>query len=122
MAKAGKNGSSDSSAAPPGETTASPSAASLDEVIHQKVRLGIVSLLAAMPGREAEFGYIKGRLALTDGNLSTHLTVLENNAYIAIDKGFVDKKPKTWVRLTAEGLQAFRGYVATLEQIIKMVD
>jgi DNA-binding MarR family transcriptional regulator len=91
----------------------------LDEVIHQRARLGLMSALIASPQQEAEFNILKERLGLTDGNLSTHLSVLEQHAYVSIEKAFVGKKPKTWVRLTAEGAAAFQRYVATLEAIIR---
>jgi len=89
----------------------------LDKVIHQKARLGIMSILMVM--EETEFNYLKERLKLSDGNLSTHLSTLEEEKYIKIKKKFVKKKPKTLCMLTEKGRQAFLEYMNNLEQIIK---
>lgn len=89
----------------------------LDKVIHQKARLGIMSILMVM--EETEFNYLKERLKLSDGNLSTHLSTLEKEKYIKIKKKFVKKKPKTLCMLTEKGRQAFLEYMNNLEQIIK---
>lgn len=89
----------------------------LDKVIHQKARLGIMSILMVM--EETEFNYLKERLKLSDGNLSTHLSILEKEKYIKIKKKFVKKKPKTLCHLTEKGRQAFLEYMNNLEQIIK---
>lgn len=91
----------------------------LDEVIHQRARLGIMAALIACQQQEAEFTTLKERVGLTDGNLSTHLSVLEQHGYISIEKLFVARKPKTWVHLTEVGRVAFQRYVASLEAIIR---
>lgn len=91
-------------------------AVKLDKVIHQKARLGIVSIL--MVKEDAEFNYLKQRLNLTDGNLSTHLSHLEKAKYITTQKKFLKKKPKTICRLTEKGRLAFTEYINNLEQII----
>jgi DNA-binding MarR family transcriptional regulator len=91
----------------------------LDEVIHQRARLGIMAALIACQQQEAEFTTLKERVGLTDGNLSTHLSVLEQHGYISIEKMFVARKPKTWVHLTETGRVAFQRYVASLEAIIR---
>lgn len=91
----------------------------LDRVIHQRARLGIMSILSVM--EEAEFNYLKERLKLTDGNLSTHLSQLEDRGYIKIKKAFVKKKPKTSCRLSAKGRKAFLEYLKNLEQILESV-
>ena len=88
----------------------------LDKVIHQKARLGIMSILIAM--EEAEFNYLKERLKLSDGNLSSHLSILEKDKYIKVRKKFVKKKPKTLYQLTEKGRQAFLEYMNDLEKII----
>ena len=89
----------------------------LNKVFHQKARLGIISILMVM--EEVEFSYLKERLKLSDGNLSTHLSILEQEKYIKIKKKFVKKKPKTLCQLTEKGQKAFVEYVNTLEKIIK---
>ena len=88
----------------------------LNKAIHQKARLGIMSILMAL--EEAEFNYLKERLKLTDGNLSSHLSLLEKEKYIKIKKRFVRKKPKTSCQLTEKGRQAFEEYLENLEKII----
>lgn len=89
---------------------------SLDEVIHQKVRLGIMSALAAQA--EADFRFLKETLNVTDGNLSIHLTKLEEAGYIVSHKEFVRKKPHTTYTPTDRGREAFAGYLAALERIV----
>lgn len=89
----------------------------LDKVIHQKARLGIISILAS--GEEADFGYLKEQLGLSDGNLSTHLGILEKAGYIEIRKMFVKKKPRTVCRITGKGRKAFLDHMEVLEKIIK---
>jgi DNA-binding MarR family transcriptional regulator len=92
-------------------------AVTLNKAIHQKARLGIMSIL--MASEEAEFNYLKERLKLTDGNLSTHLSLLEKEKYIRIRKKFVKKKPKTLFQMTEKGRQAFKEYLENLEKIIR---
>jgi DNA-binding HxlR family transcriptional regulator len=90
---------------------------SLDEVIHQKVRLGIMSALMARP--EADFRFLKETLNVTDGNLSIHLTKLEEAGYILSRKEFVRKKPHTTYTPTDLGRAAFSRYLAALERIVQ---
>ncbi|MBU1338886.1 MAG: transcriptional regulator [Acidobacteria bacterium] len=92
-------------------------AISLSKAIHQKARLGIMSIL--MASDEAEFNYLKEKLNLTDGNLSSHLSLLEKEKYIRIRKKFIKKKPKTLCRMTEKGRQAFEEYLENLEKIIR---
>ncbi|NIO49613.1 MAG: ArsR family transcriptional regulator [Candidatus Aminicenantes bacterium] len=91
----------------------------LNRVFHQKARLGIMSILMVM--EDVEFNYLKERLKLSDGNLSTHLSILEQEKYIKIKKKFVKKKPKTLCQLTGKGHNAFVEYIDNLEKIIKNV-
>ncbi len=92
-------------------------AVKLDKTIHQKARLGVMSIL--MASEEADFNYLKDRLKLTDGNLSSHLSLLEKEKYIRIKKKFVKKKPKTLCQITDEGRRAFKEYLENLEKIIR---
>jgi DNA-binding HxlR family transcriptional regulator len=94
-----------------------PSLDTLDDVIHQKVRLGVMSSL--MASGEADFNFLKSALGVSDGNLSTHLTVLEESGYIAVDKSFVGKKPRTVYTPTPAGRRAFETYVEALENFVK---
>jgi DNA-binding MarR family transcriptional regulator len=89
----------------------------LNKAIHQKARLGIMSILMASDA--VEFNYLKTRLKLTDGNLSSHLSLLEKENYIKIKKKFVKKKPKTLCHLTDKGRFAFKEYLENLEKIIR---
>ena len=93
--------------------------AELDEVIHQSARLRIMATLVALKsGESADFVYLKELLELTDGNLGAHLKKLEETAYVEIEKDFVARKPRTFVRATSRGSAAFRGHVAALEEIL----
>lgn len=89
----------------------------LDEKIHQKARLGIMSTLLALG--EADFKLLKETLALSDGNLSTHLALLEKEDYISVRKEFVRRKPHTTYAPTEEGRAAFQRYLAALERIVQ---
>lgn len=89
----------------------------LDEVIHQKVRLGIMSTLLALG--EADFKLLRETLALSDGNLSTHLALLEARGYVAVHKEFVHRRPHTSYTPTEAGRVAFQRYLDALERIIR---
>ena len=89
----------------------------LDNVIHERTRLGIVSALAAQP--ELDFVSLKRLLELSDGNLNAHIKVLENNGYVRVKKRFVDRKPRTSYRLTKKGQEAFKRYIDALEEIVR---
>lgn len=88
----------------------------IDDVIHSRVRLAIMSYL--MTAKEADFTELKTALKVSDGNLSTHLTKLENTGYVTSEKKFVGKKPQTSVRMTAEGEAAFKNYLDGLAAMI----
>jgi DNA-binding HxlR family transcriptional regulator len=91
----------------------------LDRVIHERLRLGIVSALAA--NDRLTFNDLKRLLQTTDGNLSVHARKLEAAQYIACDKSFDGRVPRTEYRLTAAGRRALEKYVAHMESIIKAV-
>ncbi len=88
----------------------------IDPVIHERVRLAIVSALAVAP--EMSFNELKSTLGLSDGNLSAHATSLQQAGYIEIAKTFKARRPYTTMRLTAVGQEAFHRYVETLRKII----
>jgi DNA-binding MarR family transcriptional regulator len=90
-------------------------AAELDEVIHQRTRLGIVAVL--MEAKRADFKYLRDALDLTDGNLSRHLQILEEAGYVRITKRFEGKRPRTWVAVTRRGREAFAAELHALQQI-----
>ena len=89
----------------------------LDRVLHERARLGLVTSLAAHP-RGLSFADLKQLCALTDGNLSRHLQVLEEAGIVEIAKSFRDRRPQTRCRLTAAGRRRFLEYVAVLESVV----
>jgi DNA-binding MarR family transcriptional regulator len=94
--------------------------AELNETIHQPVRLRIMAALVTLEtGNEVDFAYLRDLLNVTDGNLGAHLRKLEEGGYIAVNKTFVDRKPRTYVSATAAGCKAFKEHVAALESILK---
>jgi len=94
--------------------------AELNETIHQPVRLRIMaSLITLEPGNEVDFTYLRELLDVTDGNLGAHLRKLEEAGYIAINKTFVERKPRTFVSVTPEGRRVFQEHVTALESILK---
>ena len=90
----------------------------LERVIHEKARLSILSSLAS----HAEgllFNDLKALCALTDGNLSRQLQVLQEAGFVEVWKGFKNKRPQTLCRLTPDGRKRFVEYVTTLENVVK---
>lgn len=88
----------------------------LDEIVHQRVRLGILTVLAEL--RRADFAFLRDTLDLTDGNLSRHLQVLEGAGYVTIEKVFEGRRPRTWVRATEEGRAALGREIASLQELL----
>ena len=88
----------------------------IDEIIHGRMRLGIMVYLADV--ETAEFTELKTVLEATQGNLSVHLKKLEEAGYVAIEKSFRDNKPLTRVSLTAEGRAAFAAYLDAIGAVI----
>ena len=90
----------------------------LDRVLHEKARLGILSALVARPEGLA-FGELARLCALTDGNLSRHLDVLDEAGLVKIRKGFEGRRPRTTCLLTSLGRRRFREYLVHLETIVR---
>jgi DNA-binding transcriptional ArsR family regulator len=88
----------------------------LDPVVHGKLRLAVLSLLAAVD--EAEFSWLKEKTGSTDGNLGAQMLKLEEAGYVAMEKRFAGRKPQTVYRMTASGREALAGYVAALKQLL----
>lgn len=88
----------------------------LDDVVHQRHRLGILTISAEAD--EVEFGFLKDTLELTAGNLNRHLTVLEDAGLVSVRKGYVGKRPKTWIRITKAGRTALANELATLNDLV----
>jgi DNA-binding MarR family transcriptional regulator len=89
----------------------------LDRVIHEKGRLAIMSMLAASP--ELSFTELRDVLAMTDGNLTTHIRALQQEGYLAVAKSFQNHRPLTTCSLTAAGRKAFAEYINLLERIVQ---
>ncbi len=89
----------------------------LDDVIHSRIRLAVMSLLITV--EEAEFNFLKEKVNATDGNMSVHLKKLEDAGYISVKKEFVNRKPRTMYSLTKNGRQAFEVYLEQLEKMIQ---
>lgn len=89
----------------------------LDRVIHEKGRLAIMSALAATP--ELSFTELRDTLGMTDGNLTTHIRILQEEGFIAVAKSYQNRRPLTTCSLTKAGREAFAGYIDLLEQIVK---
>jgi len=92
-------------------------APNLDRLIHERVRLGIVSALAVNPS--LTFNELKRMLKITDGNLSVHARKLEEASYVACTKTFEGRVPRTEYRLTAEGRRALARYLDHMEALIQ---
>jgi DNA-binding MarR family transcriptional regulator len=92
----------------------------MDEVVHQRVRLGILTI--AHEARRVEFGYLRTRLELTAGNLSKHLSVLEAAGLIEVEKGYEGRRGRTWITLTAAGTTALTDEIRRLKLLINLVE
>lgn len=89
---------------------------SLDDTVHQRVRLGILAI--AREADRVEFSFLKKQLAVTDGNLSRHLKVLEESDLITVEKGYAGRRPRTWIALTREGAQALDTELRALRALV----
>lgn len=97
--------------------TSGPTALELNPVIHERVRLGIISALAV--NDELSFNDLKKLLDTTDGNLSVHARKLEVAGYVKCSKSFVGRQPRTEFRLTSAGRRALEGYLQQMESVIR---
>ena len=93
---------------------------SLDDTVHQRARLGILSVLSEI--KRADFGYLKRLLELTDGNLSRHLQVLEEQELVTIHKGYQGRRPHTWVTITHAGRKALTAEMNALRDLLARYD
>jgi DNA-binding MarR family transcriptional regulator len=92
----------------------------LDDVVHQRVRLGILTI--AHEARQVEFGYLRDTLDVTAGNLSQHLGVLESAGLITVEKGYASKRARTWITLSKAGHAALAEEIARLKDLINTVE
>jgi len=90
----------------------------LDRVIHERARLSVLTSLLTNP-KGLSFGDLKQLCALTDGNLSRHLSVLDKAKMVAIAKGRDRNRPQTICRITPNGRKRYLEYLATLEQVVR---
>lgn len=89
----------------------------IDEVIHGRVRLGIMAYLSG--AEAADFNELKTRLKVTDGNLSVHLRKLEEAGLVEVSKSFQERKPLTRARLSDKGREAFIGYLDAMTRLVE---
>ena len=90
-------------------------AAGLDEVIHGKLRLGVMAYLSSV--ESATFAELKAKTGATDGNLSVHLRKLEEAGYVEVDKRFVGRRPQTRASLTPAGRKAWLAYLDQMKSL-----
>lgn len=88
----------------------------IDEVIHGRVRLGIMAVLSGVD--TADFNTLKARLQTTDGNLSVHLRKLEEAGFVSVSKRFQGRKPLTEARMTDAGRRAFVAYLDAMGRLV----
>jgi DNA-binding MarR family transcriptional regulator len=89
----------------------------LDDTVHQRARLGILSILVET--RRADFGYIKNVLALSDGNLSRHIDVLATGKLVTVAKGYDGNRPRTWVSITKRGRDALGVEMRAIKELLR---
>jgi DNA-binding MarR family transcriptional regulator len=92
----------------------------LDDVVHQRHRLGILAVLAE--AGQADFPYLRSVLDLTDGNLGRHLQVLEEADLIMISKGYYRRRPRTWATITSDGRRALDAELASMRTLITRLE
>jgi DNA-binding MarR family transcriptional regulator len=90
--------------------------AEIDPLVHSPARLMVLTYLYVVDS--IDFVYLKRVTGLSWGNLSTHLTKLEDAGYVKIEKTFQDKKPNTMIQLTKQGKQAFRNYKDEMQEVL----
>ena len=87
----------------------------LDDLIHAPVRFSVVAALAKVT--EVEFGWVRDAVGVTDSALSKQVSTLEQAGYVEVRKGYVGKRPRTWLRLSPPGRQAFDRHLQALRDI-----
>jgi DNA-binding MarR family transcriptional regulator len=92
----------------------------LDDVVHQRVRLGILTI--AHEARRVEFSYLRANLEVTAGNLSQHLGVLEKAGLVTLEKGYAGKRARTWISLTKSGHAALAEEITQLKLLISQIE
>ncbi len=90
----------------------------LDDIIHARIRLAIMTIL--LTRGKTDFATLKKQTKTSDGNLSTHLRKLENANYISLKKSFIERKPITIYWLSDKGKKAYLNYIETLERLVNI--
>ena len=88
----------------------------IDDIIHGRIRLGIVAYLSAV--EHALFSELRDKVGATDGNLSAHLRKLEDANYVSVEKSFAARKPQTRLSLTDQGRTAWQAWLRRMESLI----
>jgi len=88
----------------------------LDDLVHQRTRLGILAV--ASEGGRVTFGFLQDALGLSDGNLSRHVSTLQEAGLLKVEKGYEGKRPRTWVHITKAGNKALSHEIAQLKNLI----
>jgi DNA-binding MarR family transcriptional regulator len=96
----------------------SPDISELNDVVHQRTRLGLLAVLREI--HEADFSYLKSRLQLTDGNLGQHIEILEHHGLVTIRKGHEGRRARTWVTITRAGKVALASEIKTLRSLLDL--
>lgn len=91
--------------------------ANLDKALEHRARLQIMSVLVV--NASSDFNALREMLGVTDGNLASHIKVLEKEKYLVVSKSFVDRKPNTKYKITEKGRTAFRKHLDAMEAVIK---
>jgi DNA-binding MarR family transcriptional regulator len=94
-----------------------PGLVDIDKLVHEPARLAVMALLYVV--ESADFTFVMNQTGLTWGNLSAHLTKLEEAKYIVVEKSFKGKRPNTALRLTPQGRDAFHEYVEKMKRMLK---
>jgi DNA-binding MarR family transcriptional regulator len=89
----------------------------IDRIIHEPARLAVMSLLYVVDS--ADFTFIMNQTGLTWGNLSAHISKLDDAGYLEVEKTFKGKRPNTTLKLTSQGRQAFRDYAKRMKQVFQ---
>lgn len=91
--------------------------AGIDRVVHEPARLMILACLMAVEG--VDFLFVANQTGLTRGNLSSHMSKLEESGYVEVKKEFVERMPRTLMSITRKGRDAFRAYKRSMSQVLK---
>lgn len=92
----------------------------LDDLVHQRTRLGILTVLSE--AGQSDFSYLRSRLQLTDGNLSRHLQVLERAHLVEIRKTFEKRRPRTWINISDQGRKALELQLASMRALLQRLE